>query len=250
MERVQKLFSLGSYCSRREAEKLIEAGRVKVNNEIIKLGHKANINDKFEVDNIVIKLNFAKKYYLLNKPKGYICSNKDKENKRVVDLIKDNGYLFTVGRLDVNTTGLIIITNDGEFSQMLEKPGSGISKTYIVKVNKIISSKMKEKLEEGVKLENGYTTMPLQFIEVMRKDKKKNESVVKMVLQEGKKNQIKEMFKVIGVEVINLTRIKIGNLKLHDAKLGEYRKITPFEVEEMKKIYKKNMQKNNLNLNK
>lgn len=239
MERVQKLFSLGSYCSRREAEKLIEAGRVKVNDKIIKLGHKARFNDKFEVDNKEIKLKFTKKYYLLNKPKGYICSNKDKQNKRVVDLIKDESYLFTVGRLDVNTTGLIIITNDGEFSQMLERPGSGISKTYVVKVNKIISAKMKEKLEKGIKLESGYTTMPLQFVEVMRKDKKKNESVVKMVLQEGKKNQIKEMFKMIGVEVINLTRIKIGNLKLHDAKLGEYRKITSFEVEEMKKIIKK-----------
>ena len=237
--RIQKILSTGGYCSRREAEKIILDKRLKVNNKLVSLGDKALYSDKFLVDNKEIKLTFKKYYYLLNKPKGYICSNVDSKNKRVIDLIKNNTHLFTIGRLDVNTTGLIIVTNDGEFSQMLEMPKNKIPKTYIAKVNKIVSFSLLEKLRTGVVLENGYKTLPLNYAEVLKKDKKNIESVVKLVLIEGKKNQIKEMFKTLGMEVINLTRIKIGNLKLHDAKLGEYRKLENFEIDDLKKIANK-----------
>lgn len=236
MERIQKILSAGGYCSRRDAEKLIKEGRVKVNDQVAIIGQKATAKDEFKVDDILISLVKEKKYYILNKPKGYICSNVDVQNKRVVDLVNNDTYLFTVGRLDVNTTGLIIITNDGEFSRKIESPSSNVPKTYIAKVNKIISKTMLEKLKEGVVILDDYKTLPLQYAEVMRKDKKKNESSVKLVLTEGKKNQIKLMFSAIGVEVINLTRVKIGNIKLHDAKLGDYRKLSNDEVNDLLRL--------------
>lgn len=238
MDRIQKILSAGGVCSRREAERWIVAGRLKVNGKVAELGQKAYATDKFLLDDKPLEIKTKKHYYILNKPKGYICSNVDRENRRVVDLINNDTYLFTVGRLDVNTTGLIIVTNDGEFSRMIESPSSNVTKTYIAKVDKMISKTMLQQLIDGVEILDGYMTKPLQYAEVMRKNKHTKESSVKLVLTEGKKNQVKEMFKAIGAEVINLTRVKIGNIKLLDAELGQYRKLSKAEIEDLTRLSK------------
>ena len=232
IERVQKLLSNYGNLSRRQADKLIEEGKVKVNGKIISLGTKATVNDRIEVNNKVIKFNLKHEYFLLNKPKGYICSREDKLGKEVISLVvnyKDRN-LFTVGRLDVNTTGLIIITTNGDLADRIMKPKHEIRKTYLVWVDKVIDKEIIISLQKGTKLDDGYVTQPLKKIKVIHNVSGK--ILVKITITEGKKNQIRRMFEAHGRKVVNLKRVKIGNLTIDGLMVGQYKRLTHNQIHE------------------
>lgn len=227
-ERVQKIISNYSIFSRRQVDRFIMEGRVVVNGEVAIPGTKANVNSIIEIDGKRIKLSLNHLYFILNKPKGYISSRVDRFNKQVISLIppekSNNRNLFTIGRLDVNTTGLIIITTDGNLSRLVEDPKFEIRKTYLVWVDGIVTNHDSRELIEGVELRNGYVTRKLRGFKIINQNEEY--TMVKIVLTEGKKNQIKEMFLVIGLRVINLKRVKINSLELENLELGNYKKVS------------------------
>lgn len=235
-ERIQKLLANYGNFSRREAERLILSKRVKKNNEIVKIGDKATINDNIFIDDKKIKLTLKHDYFLVNKPKGYICSRNDSLNKTVISLVDNNNSLrnlFTIGRLDVLTTGLIIVTNDGYLSNKITTPKNKIKKTYLVWVDKRLTLGEINKLSKGITLEDGYKTKPLvNFKTINNKDK----PLFKLVLTEGKNNQIRKMFKSLDKNVVNLKRISIGNIHLDDLPLGGYKKISKSKIYELLNI--------------
>lgn len=224
-ERVQKLISNYGSLSRRQADKLVEEGRVKVNGVVITPGAKASVNDKVEIDGKQIKFNLKHEYYLLNKPKGFICQREDSRGKEVISLI--NNYkdrnLFTIGRLDVQTTGLIIVTTDGDLSNIVNSPKNKIPKTYLVWVDKKLTKEMILGLQLGTKLDDGYVTKKTKKFKIIHNEDDK--VMIKMTITEGKKNQIRRMFEAYERKVINLKRIQIGEHLLEGIELGQYKKI-------------------------
>ena len=231
-ERVQKLIANYASLSRRQADKLIEEGKVTVNGKVIEPGSKASVNDNIKIDGNAVKFNLKHEYYLLNKPKGYICSREDVKGKEAISLINNykNRNLFTVGRLDVGTTGLIIITSDGYLSNHVMSPKSSIKKTYLVWVDKALNSKQISMLRKGVELDDGYITKPVKNFKLINNDK--DSVLVKMTITEGKKNQIKRMFIAVERKVINLKRVQIGYHKIDKIVNGEYKKLTKREMYE------------------
>ncbi len=231
-ERVQKLISNYGNLSRRQADKLVEEGKVKVNGVVITPGAKATVNDKIEIDGKPVKFNLKHEYYLVNKPKGFICQREDEKGKEVISLI--NNYkernLFTIGRLDVQTTGLIIVSTDGELSNLVNSPKFKVPKTYLVWVDKKLSKDMIIGLQMGTKLDDGYVTKKTKKFKVIHNDE--NQVMVKMTITEGKKNQIRRMFEAHDRKVINLKRVQIGYLKLDGLNLGEYKKLSQQEMYE------------------
>ncbi len=224
-ERLQKLVSNYGNYSRRQVDRLISEGKVKVNDEIAVLGEKATIDDKIEIDGKIVKFNLKHEYFLLNKPKSYICSREDKFGKQTISLINNsaNRNLFTVGRLDVNTTGLIIITTDGELSNIVMSPKSSIKKTYLAWIDKPLNKEAIIGLQKGTKLDDGYVTKPIKGFKIISNTSEK--TLIKMTLTEGKKNQIKRMFKAYDRKVVNLKRTQIGIHKLDGIDTGLYKKI-------------------------
>lgn len=233
MERIQKVIANNGYCSRRKAEELIKKGKVKVNGETIyELGTKVDSNDTIEVEGNFIK-NVTKVYYLLNKPRGVITSvSDDKKRKTVVDLINTDIRIYPVGRLDYDTTGALLLTNDGELANLIMHPKSNIDKLYIAKVKGLIGKKEISKLERGVYIDN-YKTKPSKA-RIKKYDKKTDTSIVELIIHEGRNHQVKKMFNSIGYDVLKLKRERISFLSVTDLKSGEYRKLNPKEV---KKLY-------------
>ena len=234
MERLQKIIAMKGYCSRRKAEELIEKGKVRVNGEVVKtMGYKANINDFIEVEGNPLDDVEEKEYYLLNKPRGVVTTSSDeKGRKTVVDLINTKKRIYPVGRLDYDTTGLIILTNDGELTNYLIHPKNQIEKVYVAKIKGIITKEHLRKLCNGVFID-GYKTSKSKA-KILKIDKKKNSSVVELIIHEGKNHQVKKMFEAIGFEVLMLKRESIAFLTLDGVKPGEYRKLS---VKEVKKLY-------------
>ena len=234
MERLQKIIAMKGYCSRRKAEELIEKGKVRVNGEVVKtMGYKANINDFIEVEGNPLDDVEEKEYYLLNKPRGVVTTSSDeKGRKTVVDLINTKKRIFPVGRLDYDTTGLIILTNDGELTNYLIHPKNQIEKVYVAKIKGIITKEHLRKLCNGVFID-GYKTSKSKA-KILKIDKKKNSSVVELIIHEGKNHQVKKMFEAIGFEVLKLKRESIAFLTLDGVKPGEYRKLC---VKEVKNLY-------------
>ena len=232
MERLQKVIAEAGICSRRKAEELIKDGKVKVNNEVATLGMKVDSKDIISVNGKLIRRE-EKEYYLLNKPRGIITSTSDdKGRKTVVDLVKDKRRIYPVGRLDYDTTGLIILTNDGELANLLMHPKNKIDKTYIAKIEGIISKEDIIKLSKGVIIDGVKTAKGKA--KIIRIDKKNNKSIVEIIIHEGKNHQVKKMFKAIGYDVIKLKREKIAFLTLAGLKSGEYRLLS---LHEIKKLY-------------
>jgi 23S rRNA pseudouridine2605 synthase len=224
--RVQKFIALSGLCSRRKAEILIEEKRVKVNNKIIGLGDQCLPTDVIKVDNKIISFDLDNKIYiLLNKPKGYVTTRADEFNRDTVfDLInvrdmKSN--LFSVGRLDKDTSGLLILTNDGDLTQKIIHPSNRIAKEYVVDLNKILDDKNKERIEAGLKLDDDVQLNPCR---IQRLGKK---SYI-VTIWEGRKRQIRRMFEQRYMKVMKLHRTKIGSLELERLKLGlgEYKFVT------------------------
>lgn len=234
MERLQKIIALSGYCSRRKAEELIINGKVKVNGNIIKeMGYKANGSDFIEVEGKPINTVEDKVYYLLNKPRGIVTTAKDdKGRKTVVDLIKTDKRIYPVGRLDYDTTGLILLTNDGELTNFLTHPKNNIEKVYVAKIKGLIIKEDLKKLTNGIVIDGRKASKAKA--KILKIDKKTNSSVVELIIHEGKNHQVKKMFKAIGYEVIKLKRESISFLTLDGLKSGEYRELN---IKEVKKLY-------------
>ena len=234
MERLQKIIAMKGYCSRRKSEELIQKGKVKVNGEIVTtMGYKASVNDFIEVEGNPLDDVEEKVYYLLNKPRGIVTtSSDDKGRKTVVDLINTKKRIYPVGRLDYDTTGLIILTNDGELTNYLIHPKNKIEKVYIAKIKGIITKENLRRLCNGVNID-GYRTSKAKA-KILKVDKKKNSSVVELIIHEGKNHQVKKMFEAIGYDVLKLKRESIAFLTLDGVKSGEYRELS---IKEVKKLY-------------
>lgn len=234
MERIQKVIASSGYCSRRKAEELIKQGKVSVNGNIIyEMGYKVSGNDYIEVEGNSINNKEDKVYYLLNKPRGVITSTSDdKKRKTVIDLINDTRRIYPVGRLDYDTTGLLILTNDGELANFLTHPKNNIEKVYIAKLEGIISKKELIRLEKGLIIDGRKTAKARAIIRKI--DKKNNTSIVELIIHEGRNHQVKNMFKAINYNVIKLKRERLAFLTLDGLKSGEYRQLS---IKEVKKLY-------------
>lgn len=231
MERLHKVIASKGYCSRRKAEELIAAGRVKVNNKQVKeLGFKVDDNDVIKIDDKILK-NEEKVYFILNKPKNIISSAKDeKGRKTVVDLIDTKERIYPIGRLDFDSSGLLLLTNDGELTQSLLHPSKEIEKVYEVLIDKILNEKEIKELEKGIKIEN-YLTAPCRT-KIIKNTK--NSSLLHITIHEGKNRQVRKMMKYFGANVLRLHRIKEANISLGNLKSGEYRKLKEFEIKRLK----------------
>ena len=232
MERLQKVIASTGYCSRRKAEELIKEGKVMVDNEIITtLGHKVLSNAEIIIEGVLLEKE-NKVYFLLNKPRGVISSVKDdKKRTTVVDLIDTNIRIYPVGRLDYDTTGLLILTNDGELANLIMHPRNEIEKQYIAKLEGIIKGEEINKLKNGIVLD-GTKCIPKR-VKLREFDKKTNTSIVEIVICEGKNHEVKRLFESVSFNVLKLKRERIGFLTLGKLKSGEYRKLNPKEVKQL-----------------
>lgn len=241
MERLQKVIAQTGYCSRRKAEELISTGRVQVNGKIIsEMGTKVNYDDDITIDGNGINAKEDKVYYLLNKPRGIITSTNDEKNRKtVVDLIKNNNKrIYPVGRLDYDTTGVLLLTNDGELTNMLIHPRNNIEKLYIAKIKGIPTKIELQKLANGVIID-GHKTSKAK-VKLKKLDKRNNTSVIELVIHEGKNHQVKKMFESIGYEVLKLRRERFAFLDVNDLKSGDYRELSIKEVKCLYSLMQKN----------
>ena len=229
MERLQKVIASSGVTSRRKAEELITAGKVKVNGEVVtELGTKVTDKDRIEVDNVLIAKE-VKEYYLLNKPRGVVTTTKDDtDRKTVVDLIPTNARIYPVGRLDYDTTGVLLLTNDGDFANILMHPASEVEKVYMAKLKGIIKGEHINTLKDGIKLDD--QVVKPSRVKLKKVDTKTNTCMVQITIHEGKNHQVKRMFEAVGFEVLKLKREKEAFFDLKDLQSGEFRKLTPKEV--------------------
>ena len=236
-ERLQKAIAASGYTSRRKAEQLILDKRVKVEGNVIsELGFKVNKNDVIHIDGK--RINAEKKvYYVINKPQGVLSSvSDDRGRKVVVDLIDDQKRIYPVGRLDYDTTGLLMLTNDGDFTNAMIHPKFEINKVYQVVVDSYISDTMKSKLEKGVVLDNE-KTLPAKVV-VDKFDRKNSLAYVTITIREGKNRQVKRMFEAVGCEVVSLHRKQMGSLTLEGLEIGQYRKLNQKEINSLMRLAK------------
>ena len=230
-ERLQKYMANCGVASRRKCEELILAGKVKVNGILVnELGAKVDPeNDTVEYDGKIINKEEKKIYIMLNKPEGYICSVKDeKERKTVLDLVKVKERIYPIGRLDYDSSGLILLTNDGEVYNKIIHPRKEIIKKYIVIVKNKITEKDVKAFKEGIDI-GGYITAPASLKNI-NFDEEKNISTIEVSIHEGKNRQIRRMCSALSHDVISLKRISIGDIKLAYLKKGEYRELNSEEI--------------------
>jgi 23S rRNA pseudouridine2605 synthase len=222
--RVQKLLSNYGYCSRRKAEVLIEEGRVKVNGKTISIGDKASKRDNISVDGKHVNKE-QKVYIIFNKPIGCVTALKDDKYKTVIDIIKTKGSgmknkeinerIFPIGRLDYNTSGLLLLTNDGDFANSIMHPRYEIKKTYLAGLYNPINDKQVEEIEDGVELDDGITSPS--------KVRKIDEKHIEITIHEGKNRIVRRILKKLDLNARFLKRIRIGKLLLSDLKEGRFR---------------------------
>ena len=228
--RIQKMIADSGFCSRRKAEELISKGRVKLNGHPVKLGDKCGFKDLITIDGERLympkKKNFI--YIMMNKPRGYVTTVSDELDRRcVMDLLDDvEERVYPVGRLDRNSEGLLLFTNDGEFANNIMHPSKHISKTYRVTVRPDINDEQLIQLSEGVEID-GKKTMPAT---VIVKEKQQGRVVLLITIKEGRNRQIRKMCEAVGLEVARLRRISVGPLKLGMLKPGTWRELTAEEL--------------------
>lgn len=229
--RLNKYIASAGVCSRRKADELIDAGRVKVNGlDVTEFGLQINEGDVVEVDDKVIKLSTKPPIYImLNKPTGFVTTVSDDAGRPTVfDLLDDiDERLFPVGRLDYNTSGLLILTNDGDFSNLMMHPKNKVYKTYIVKVKGILSYYKANILRNGVIID-GVKTAPA-IVDILKQGKNSTELEIK--IHEGRNRQIRKMCEALGHPVMELHRAAIGDLTLGHLKIGHYKKINPSDIQ-------------------
>lgn len=234
-ERLQKIIASAGVASRRKAETMIREGRVTVNGQIVdRLGAKADPErDHIKVDGKRILAQTRKLYILLNKPKGVICSVADPQGRvKVTDLVDVRAKVYPVGRLDYNTEGLILLTNDGEFARIVAAAGTHLPKEYEVKIRSSAEESQLERLRKGIFLKNGVRLAPCKIMAM----KDSGGRWYRVTLTQGKNRQIREMFESIGHPVVKLRRIRIGFLNDRKLKPGQYRLLTPLEIDRILRL--------------
>lgn len=225
-KRLSKTLAAAGVASRRACEEIIFAGRVKVNGVVVKVPQTGvTAKDKITVDGNPIERAEQKKYYILNKPAGYLCTAKrTSKSKIVLDLFTDvKERLFTVGRLDKDTEGLLIVTNDGHFAQRVIHPSADIHKEYLVKTDHDVTDEHLKAIATGTLVEGAYVK-PVRVTKVRK-------GTIKIVIGEGKKREVRLLLQAAGLNVASLTRIRIGSLQMGQLPVGEYREMTEREME-------------------
>jgi 23S rRNA pseudouridine2605 synthase len=240
LERLQKILAQAGVASRRKCEELIVSGKVEVNGEVVStLGAKADPqNDVIVVNGKKIKSE-KKLYLMLNKPKGVITSASDPQGRKIVSdyLPGIKERVYPVGRLDYDTEGLLLLTNDGEFANLLTHPSHHVPKTYLATVKGVPHGSALEKLAKGIQLEDGLTApAELEYQDV---DTEKRQARINITIYEGRNRQVRRMFEAISHPVILLKRIKFGDLSMQGLARGQYRHLTPKEIEELLKAAEK-----------
>lgn len=247
-ERLQKVIAKSGVTSRRKAEKYITEGRVKVNGKTVtELGTKVSSSDRVEVDQVELEKE-EPVYYMIHKPRGVISAVSDDKGRKVVtDLLPDEieERLYPVGRLDYDTSGLLLLTNDGEFTQRLIHPKYEMDKVYVAKVNGLVSKEELTQLKKGV-VDQGerlkcVKARILNSNVKKGKDGKEGKSIVELTLHQGKNRQVRRMFEALGYRVEKLRRERFSVLELGNLPTGEYRKLTPHEVKQMVALSKQNV---------
>ncbi|MBB5336547.1 23S rRNA pseudouridine2605 synthase [Pectinatus brassicae] len=235
MERLQKFIADCGIASRRAAEKLIADGRISVNDDVITTqGIKINpVSDVVKYDGKIIKKCDEKIYIMLNKPKGYISTVKDEQNRKtIMALVTDIGQrIFPIGRLDNNTEGLLLMTNDGTLMQNVLHPKFKVEKTYIARVAGKLSNDELCALRQGIQLSEGMTAPAV--VEKLSYDDEFNQAKISITIHEGRNRQVRRMFEAIGHDVLALKRVSFAGLTLHDLKRGKYRMLTQEELERL-----------------
>ncbi|MDD6223844.1 MAG: pseudouridine synthase [bacterium] len=233
MERLQKVIANCGFCSRRKAEELIVEGRVIVDGDVVvKLGTMVSNKSVIEIDGIRLEPE-TKVYYLFNKPRGIVTTTKDdKGRKSVVDFITTEHRIYPVGRLDYDTTGLLILTNDGEFSNLMMHPKNKIEKVYVAKVNGIVKGEDVARLKAGVEIEKGIVVKASR-VKLRKVNQERKNSLIEITIYDGKNHQVKKMFQSLGLQVDKLKRERIGFLTLGNLQSGEYRELTKKEVHQL-----------------
>ena len=239
-ERLQKYLATCGVASRRKCEELIKEGKIKVNGRVVtELGTKVSNKDKVEFNGKVIKENNKKVYILLNKPIGYVTTVKDQfDRPTVMNLVKkEKTRLLPVGRLDMYTSGALILTNDGEFINKITHPKNEIEKTYNVTLTGIITQEDANKLKNGVEIEenNEKVKTGKAKVKILKTDEEKNISRIQITIHEGKNREVRKMCEAIDKKVLALHRAKIGNLDVKDLKLGTYRYLTKNDLKKIEK---------------
>lgn len=234
MERLQKVIANSGYTSRRKAEELIQKGKVYVNGEVVKeLGTKVSYSDEIVVEGVTLAKDVKKVYYLLNKPRGYICSTNDELGRKTVnELIASDERIYSVGRLDYDTTGLIILTNDGELANILMHPSNDVEKVYIAKIEGIMTTDDIKKLKSGIVID-GIKCIPKR-VKIKKKDFEKGNEIVEISIVEGRNHIVKRLFKELGYDVMKLKRERYAFLDVKNLQTGEYRML---DTKEVKKLY-------------
>lgn len=231
--RINKFLAACGVAGRRACDKIVQDGRVTINGKLAVLGDDVEMDDVVKVDGKPVALK-KNEYYILHKPKGYLSTvSDDKGRKTVMDILGSNvGRVYPVGRLDYDSEGLLILTTDGELAQHLTHPSNEVPKTYLVKVEGRLTEADLNPIRSGIELDGVLTKKCRAHIVETNKEYTK----VEMVLREGKNREIRRMFEAIGREVMLLKRTKVGELSLRGLARGEFRKLTPAEVEYLKSI--------------
>ena len=234
MERLQKIIASSGYCSRRKAEDLILKGKVVVNGIIVtELGYKANYDDEIVINGKLLATKEEKEYYLLYKPEKVISSvHDDKGRKTVVDFIPSKKRIYPVGRLDYDTTGLLLLTNDGDLTNFLTHPKNQIEKIYLAKVKGLFTKDDILQIKKGIVID-GRKVIPTYF-KVKKVNKESQNSLVYLGIVEGRNHIVKKMLAAINHEVLTLKRESFAFLNLEGLKKGQYR---PLTIKEVKKLY-------------
>ena len=233
MERLQKVIANSGYCSRRKAEELISNGKVFVNGEkITELGSKVDEKDIIVVEGVELNNKPRKEYYLLYKPRGYICSAKDEKGRKVVtELIDTNERIYPVGRLDYDTTGVLLLTNDGDLTNILTHPSNEVEKQYLVIVEGIITTDEIYQLIDGVDID-GIKVVPKR-VKIKKKDEAKQRTKIEITIVEGRNHIVKKIFEKIGHPVNKLHREREGFLTVTGMQSGDYRLLSSDEVRKL-----------------
>ena len=232
-ERIQKLIAQAGLGSRRQAEKWIAEGKVFLNDQPAQLGDRADLTvDRVTVNGRQLGCAEERIVVLLNKPRGYVSSLKDPQGRRLVtDLVASIPQrLYPVGRLDYNTEGLLLLTNDGDLALHLSHPRHHVEKTYLVKVQGSLSAEVKNRLEKGLRLEDG-PTLPAKLVPVRNNAKI---SWFELTIREGRNRQVRRMCEAVGLSVVRLKRIRIAFLELDNLATGQYRLLTATEIRRLK----------------